>query len=110
MKVAVDFDGTINADPEFYRSECRGLMDRGHEVHVLSGNPLAEHDLAQLGFVRGRDFTHCAVVPEKHIATAKVAYMQAAHVTHLVDNRGKNCQAARKAGITAHHHMKPKGP
>ena len=108
MKVAYDLDGTVNADPEFYRSEMRGLMDRGHEVHILSGNPQAAHHLAQLGMVKGRDFTTCKTVPTKHIAAAKVAYMESAGVTHLCDNRGKNCKAARKAGFTAHHHMSPK--
>lgn len=108
MKVAYDLDGTISADPEFYRGELSGLMRRGHEVHVLTGNPTAEHSLAQLGFVKGRDFTRIAVVPRKHIAAAKVAYMKAAGVTSICDNLGKTCKKAVKAGFTAHHHMAPK--
>lgn len=107
MRTAIDLDGTITADPDFYRAEMQGLMARGHEVHVLTGNTLGEHKLAQLGLVKGRDFTVCAVVPRKHIASAKVAYMQSAGITHLTDNRRKNCVVARKAGITVHHHMKP---
>jgi len=106
--VAMDMDGTIGADPEYYRSEMRGLMDRGHQVHVLTGNPQAQHALAQLGMVKGRDFTHVAVVPEKHISRFKVAYMRHVGATHLVDNRRKNVKAAQKAGFTAHHHMSPK--
>ncbi len=108
MKIAYDLDGTINADPEFYRGEMSGLMARGHEVHVLSGNPMVEHKLAQLDFVKGRDFTTSKSVPRKHIASAKVAYMESAGITHLCDNRRKNCKAARLAGFTAHHHMSPR--
>lgn len=108
MKSVVDYDGTISADPEFYHAEMRGLMDRGHEVHVLTGNPLAEHDLAQLGMVKGRDFTRVAVIPKKHIAATKVAYMKHVGATHMIDNRHKNVKGARKAGFTAHWHRPPK--
>lgn len=108
MIVCYDCDATITADPEFYRGEMSGLMARGHKVHVLSGNPQAQHVLAQLGFVKNRDYSHVAVVPEKGISHFKVAYMKRVGATHLVDNRRKNCVAARKAGFTAHHHMSPK--
>ncbi len=106
--VCIDLDGTISADPGFYRAEAAGLMAKGHEVHVLSGNPLVQHKLAALGMVKGRDFTCAAVVPRKHIATAKVAYMRKVGATHLVDNRKANVKAARKAGFTAHWHRPPK--
>lgn len=108
MKSIVDFDGTISADPEFYRAEMRGLMDRGHEVHVVTGNRTAEHDLAQLGMVKGRDFTRVVVIPKKRIASTKVAYMRHVGATHIIDNRGKTCRKAVKAGFTAHHHKHPK--
>lgn len=104
-----DADGTALADPEFYKCEMQGLMARGHQVHVLTGNPHAGRDLAEKGFVKGRDYTHLAVVPEKHIAAFKVAYMRKVGATHLVDNRRANCKAARHAGFTAHHHLHPKG-
>lgn len=108
MKVVMDLDGTINADPEFYRSEMAGLMQRGHEVHVVTGNPQAHQTLAQLGMVKGRDFTHVAVVPRKHIGRVKVAYMKRVGATHIVDNRHKTVKRARHAGFTAHHHLHPK--
>lgn len=108
MIACYDMDGTINADPEFYRCEMRGLMDAGHQVHVLTGNVHAEHQLAQHGLVRGRDFSHLAVVPEKHIAAVKAAYMQHVGATHLIDNNKQNIKDARKAGITAHWHRPPK--
>ena len=49
--VCIDLDGTVNADPSFYKGEMRGLMSEGHEVHVLTGNLTAEHALAQIGMV-----------------------------------------------------------
>jgi len=106
--VCVDLDGTINADPGFYKAECTGLMAHGHEVHVLSGNAKAEHALAQLGMVKGRDFTRVSTVPVHHIAAAKVAYMKRVGSTHLVDNSKANIKAARKAGFTGHWHAHPK--
>lgn len=106
--IVIDLDGTISADPEFYRCELSGLMARGHQVHVLTGNPHAHRELAQLGMVKGRDFTHLAVIPLKHIASTKVAYMKRVGATQMIDNRGKNVKKAVKAGFTAHHHMHPK--
>lgn len=107
MIACVDLDGTVSVDPDFYRGELRGLMDKGWQVHVLTGNPTAHHELAQLGMVKGRDFSHIAIVPRKHIAKFKVAYMRQVGATHLIDNRRKNAKAAVKAGFTAHHHMAP---
>lgn len=107
MVVCIDLDGTVSADPEFYRAQMRGLMERGHQVHVLTGNPRAALELAELGFVNGRDYTVLATVPRKGIARFKVAYMGHVGATHLIDNRGKNVRAAVKAGFTAHHHMAP---
>lgn len=106
--ICYDCDGTVSADPEFYRCEMRGLMEKGHDVHVLTGNPDASHLLAQMGLVKGRDFTNVVVVPEKNIAAVKVAYMRRVGASHLVDNRKANVKAARRAGFTAHWHMKPK--
>lgn len=108
MKVAIDLDGTITCAPDFFRAEMRGLMDKGDEVHVLTGNPKAKEVLTQLGLVRGRDFTTVVTVPLKGIARFKVAYMHHAGVTHLVDNSGKNIKAARRAGFTGHWYRAPK--
>lgn len=110
MIACVDLDGTISADPEFYRSELRGLMERHHQVHVLTGNPDAPRTLASLGLQKGRHYTTVVTVPKKRIARFKVAYMRHVGSTQLIDNRGKNCKAAQKAGFTAHHHMRPKAP
>ena len=108
MKVVCDLDGTLNADPELYRGELRGLMERGHEVHILTGDPMAQHLLAQLGFVKNRDFTCVAVIPRKNIAATKVAYMKRVGATTMIDNRKKNIKAARRAGFTCQHHLPPK--
>lgn len=103
-----DMDGVITADPEFYRCEMRGLRARGHQVHILTGNPTALHRLAEMGFVKGREYDALGVVPRQHIAVAKVAYMKSVGATHLVDNRRKTIRAVRKAGFTGHWHASPK--
>lgn len=107
MKVVTDFDGTITSDPEFYRGEMRGLMERGHEVHVVTGNPDAHHELQRLGFHKGLDYTHVVTVPLKHIGHTKVAYMKQVGATHIIDNRKKTIKRARKAGFTVHWHGSP---
>lgn len=108
MVVCFDLDGTISADPALFGPEMRGLVTAGHQVHVLSGNPKAPQELAQLGFVPGRDYTHLAVVPRKGVSHFKVAYMRAVGASALTDNRKKNIQAARRAGFTANWHRPPK--
>lgn len=118
MIVCVDFDGTISADPEFFRAEMAGLRSRGHQVHVLSaaqhGNATpADLDrlkkrLAALGFAGHYDAVAMVDGPHKAIPKHKVAYMRKVHATHLVDNRKGNCRAAVKAGFTAHHQILPR--
>lgn len=108
MITVCDLDGTISADPEFYRSELRGLTARGHAVHVVTGNPHGDQVLSQLGFAKGLDYTKCVTVPRKHIGQVKVAYMREVGATHIVDNRKKTIKLARKAGFTGHWHAMPK--
>lgn len=108
MIVVIDLDGTISSDPDFYKGEMTGLRAQGHQVHVVTGNPMAHTRLAHLGLVQGRDFDHLATVPRQHIATAKVEYMKQVGASHLIDNRRKNIQKARKAGFTGHWHAAPK--
>lgn len=116
--VCVDLDGTISADPEFFRAEMLGLRQRGHQVHVLSGvehgNATAadvaakRRELAQLGMADSYDQIAVVDGPHSKIPKHKVAYMRRVGATHLVDNRKGNCRAAIKAGFTAHHMMAPR--
>lgn len=108
MIACIDLDGTLSADPSFYKAELRGLMQQGHSVHVLTGNPHAQDELHQLGVEKGVHYSHLAMVPRKHIASFKVAYMRHVGATHLIDNRKKNIRAARAAGFTGHWHASPK--
>lgn len=118
MIVCIDYDGTISADPEFYRAEMTGLRSRGHQVHVLSA---VEHGLATAADkarvrkgLLALDMADCydalAVVngPHKKIPAHKVAYMRHVGATHLVDNRKGNVKAAVKAGFVGHHQIPPR--
>lgn len=120
MIACFDLDSTLTASPDFYRAAMQGLIAAGHKVHVLTGTHTAKitpqemsekHSLlAQLGFVKGRDYDQLDVVPgpESDVAENKVRYMQAVGASHLIDDRKANCKAARKAGFTAHRHLAPK--
>lgn len=112
MILCVDLDKTISADPDLFRRILREFMAAANkdEVHILTGQPHAEEELRQLGFERGREYTRVAIVPRKHIAAFKVAYMRQVGATHIIDNRGKNCRAACRAGMTALHFKSPKAP
>lgn len=107
-KVIYDVDGTITADPAFYKGAMRGQMQGGDEVHVVTGNSRAREVLDQLGFAKGREFTTLVQVPRKHIAHVKVAYMRHVGATDIVDNHGKTIKRAQRAGFTAHWHRGPK--
>jgi hypothetical protein len=119
MIVCYDLDGTITADPKFYRAEMDGHRSAGHEVHVLSaheeGPATNAHLLAKSSLLHdlglGNSYDKLAVVdgPHKAIPRNKVAYMRSVGATHLVDNRKGNVRAAAKAGFTGHHSMQPKG-
>jgi len=106
--ITADLDGTLSADPSFYKAELRGLMQHGHTVHVLTGNPHAADELHQLGFEKGVHYSHVATVPKKHIARFKVAYMKHVGATQIIDNRKATIKAARAAGFTGHWHASPK--
>jgi hypothetical protein len=119
--VCVDLDGTISADPDFYRAAMAGLRMAGVEVHVLSGTHTDEVTpeeiaeklalLAELGIVAGCEFDAAIAVagPEKNVPANKVAYMRHAGASVLADNDKPNCKAARKAGFLALRHLSPKG-
>ncbi len=107
--VVVDLDGTLSADPSFYKALLRGLLREGYQVDVLTGNPHGREALAELGFTQGAEFSKVVTVPLKHIGATKVAYMRLVGATHIIDNRDKTIKLARRAGFTALHHLSPKG-
>lgn len=116
----LDLDGTLDADPDFYRTMAAGFRKQGGEVHVVSGTHTDEvtpeevaQKLSQLGacgFVQGRDYDKAVAVPgpEKDVPANKVAYMRHVGASVLIDNDKPNVKAARKAGFTALRHRSPK--
>lgn len=107
MRIAVDLDGTISADPAFFRRMLRDWMEGDDQVFILTGNPEGDKELAQLGFIKGRDYTSCVVVPRRKIARFKLEFMRQAGISHLIDNRDKTVKKIQKAGLTALHYMAP---
>ena len=39
LKVGLDYHGVINDNPLYFKKFCAELLERGHEVHILSGGP-----------------------------------------------------------------------
>jgi len=37
IKIGLDFHGTITNDPDFFRELSELAMDKGHEVHIITG-------------------------------------------------------------------------
>lgn len=107
--VAFDLDGTVSANPSYFKAEMEGLHRAGHRVFVLTGNPRAEEELSQLGFVKNQHYDGVVKVPRRHIAKAKVAVMKALGASVLVDNRFKTIRKLQKAGLTGHWVAHPKG-
>jgi hypothetical protein len=115
--VCIDFDKTISADPEFYKAECQGLRQRGHEVHVVSavqtGKATNKDLVAKRAALQSLDFDEYDVLavvdgPHKAIPKHKVAYMKHVGATQVIDNRRGTIRAARRAGFTGHWHANPK--
>jgi hypothetical protein len=117
MLICFDLDDTISAAPDFYRALMEGLKAQGCEVHVLTGSPgpASQEELdvkkAQLESLGCGDCYDKLIVvggPEDHVAEEKVNYMTHVGASALIDDRKKNCKAARKAGFLALRHLGPK--
>ena len=39
LKIGVDYHGVINSDVAYFKQFCKIALQRGHEVHILSGGP-----------------------------------------------------------------------
>ena len=113
----IDLDGCISSTPDAMRALMGGLQAQGCEVHVLSGSPgiATQEELADkkalldsLGVGDCFDKLIAVSGPEKDVAAGKVNYLTHVGAKALVDDRKKNCKAARKAGVLALRHLGPK--
>ena len=99
MKVALDLDGTISADPEGFQHLASSLRAKGHKVVVLSG---CHHDpitpeckaekkayLKELGF---KAYDKLKVYPQTSAAQDKGRYCREHNVALAVDNSLRNVQ------------------
>lgn len=60
-KIGLDVHGVITIEPEFLRAKAAELIEKGHEVHIMSGSrycPGTLDQLRQYGFIEGTHFTH----------------------------------------------------
>lgn len=44
MKIAIDIDGTISLNPDFFRRFIDNQMDAGNEIHILTGGKRDQED------------------------------------------------------------------
>lgn len=102
MKVAVDVDGTVDADPAAFQSLCSSLVAAGHRVIMLTGtsNPVTrvekkrkEGYLRSLGFTKGAAFTKLKVVPNPPEGP-KADYCRRKKIAILIDNNTKTARLA----------------
>lgn len=106
IRVAVDLDGTADADPEMFRKLMTALRKRGDKVVILTGChhfPVTEADKAEkkadlerLGLGDCYDKLHVYPNPP---GNAKAAYCEKHNVALLIDNSLSNAQLA-PAGTT----------
>ena len=102
MRVALDLDGTISADPERFRKLAAALRAKGHKVTVLTG---CHHDpllptckdekkalLESCGF--GHEYDKLKVYPQNSVAQDKADYCRRKGVAIMVDNSQRNAQYA----------------
>jgi hypothetical protein len=102
VKVAVDIDGTADADPAMYRGLMGGLRKAGHKVIVLTGchhDPITDEckaakkaDLQRLGLADCYD--KLKVYPNPP-GKAKAAYCAKHDVSLMIDNNVGTAQLAR---------------
>lgn len=109
MRLAVDVDGTIDANPDEMRSILSAVKAAGHAVIVLTGTPTdkaTQEDwddkrnyLQSMGC--GSCWDKLVVVPHKpgELAEAKAAYCKANGIDVLIDNSKDNAKAAIAAGV-----------
>jgi hypothetical protein len=77
-KLGIDVHGVITETPEFLSSECRKLVQAGHEVHIMTGSredATSIEWLGEVGFKRGINYTHFFSVTDHLIRTGvKVSF------------------------------------
>lgn len=110
MKIAVDLDNTIDANPKEFQSLMSALQAAGHRVIVLTGNSndsAIEQDwndkckyLTGLGCSSCWDqLTVLAHTNAGNISDEKAKWCTDNGVDILIDNSKENAKAATKAGI-----------
>lgn len=102
MLVAVDIDGTIDADPAVMLSLMQALRAAGHMVVVVTGssettvtpNEVAKKKqyLQSLGV--GKAYDQLVVFPDSDIANAKVKWLTDNKADVLIDNKKSTAREA----------------
>ena len=109
MKIAVDVDGTIDANPDEMRSIMGSLMQAGHTVVVLTGTATTtatkkdwDQKVAYLRSVGcGAVWDQLVVLAHDkgELADVKAAWCADNGVDVLIDNNKDNAKTATKTGI-----------
>lgn len=99
MNVAIDIDGTIDQDPEFFSSLAAALQAAGHHVYVITGieqDEVTPEDVtAKAGYLNAMGFTaydYVYVCPKPHDEW-KAQLVQDLCIDALIDNNKDNARA-----------------
>ena len=77
LKIGLDYHGVINDNPAYFQKFCTVAIDRGHELHILTGGPKSkvERQLADAEILYSALFT----MVDMYAAQGKVKYYPDGH-------------------------------
>jgi hypothetical protein len=109
MRIAVDLDGTIDANPEEMRSIMGSLMASGHYVVVLTGvgsdAPTQEEWQEKRNYLRslgcGSVWNELVIVShnDKDLSDKKAQWCTENKISVMIENNKDNAKAAVDAGV-----------
>ena len=65
MRIGLDIHGVVSANPQFWSTLTKLLIDAGHEIHVLTGHPV-NHVLLQKLKRWKLHYTHIFSIVDEH--------------------------------------------
>lgn len=104
-----DLDGTLNTYPLQFKVLLDGILEQGHQVHVVTGHigdtitPKVVLEkialLTSLGLANSYNKLVIVADPKNHVSGQKVQYMKSVNATALIDNDKANIKEATKEGF-----------
>ena len=74
LKIGLDFHGVINKRPEFFSEFCNLALQRGYEIHVITGGPLeVVKEMLNKWHVR---YSHIFAILDYYESVGNVSYFE----------------------------------